>query len=546
MLPDELCERERRRGWRTGDGRRTARSVAADRALERCGEERGEDGRDLPHPATIRATPSKLRAPAPILLLAGAIALTSPTPASAASSCPAPRPARCLHVVVPLDRSGKVPGTIRIRAARIRSRRSVLPPIIGLTGGPGQAGVSFLSDYDYILPTGGRDLVMLDQRGTGASGLLRCRSLESRFARDVSRAVAACGRSLGARRSFYTSADSADDIEALRIRLGVPRIALFAVSYGTRVAVEYARRYPQRVERMILDSAVSIDAPDSLARETLGAVGRVLRAVCRTGCGGGQLHPVADLARLVPRLRQKPIRRVVRRGSRRVSISIGADDLLDLLFASDLNTPLMRRIPPAVRSAVAGNSGPLVRLELSLMSADSGSAESVSEFSSAVYLATTCEESTLLWDPTATPEIRRRQARAAADATPDSYFAPFDRLAGLHFGLLPVCGEWPARERVVEPDPPLPITVPTLVLSGDLDLRTPLEGARYLAALLHGKVVVEQGVGHGVLGRDPNGCATPAVEAFLAGRPLPQCQRSAGITIEPRAARHIVVPRPQL
>lgn len=481
-----------------------------------------------------------LRAPAPILLLAGAIALTSPTPATAATSCPAPRPARCLHVVVPLDRSGKVPGTVRIRAARIRSRNAVRPPIIGLTGGPGQAGVVFASDYDYILPAPGRDLVVLDQRGTGASGLLRCRSLEGSFDGDVAGAVGACGRSLGARRSFYTSADSADDIEALRVRLGVPQIALFAVSYGTRVAVEYARRYPRRVERMILDSAVGIDAPDSLARETLGAVGRVLRTICRTGCGGAQAHPVADLARLVPRLRNKPIRRVVRRGSRRVPISVGADDLLDLLFASDLNTPFMRRIPPAVRAAVGGNDGPLVRLKLSLSRGGSGTTEGISDFNSAVYAATTCEESTLAWDPTATPEIRRRQARAAADATPDSYFAPFDRLAGLNFGLLPVCGKWPARERVVEPAPALPITVPTLVLSGDLDLRTPLEGARYLAALLHGTVVVEQGIGHGVLGRDPNGCATPAVEAFLARRPLAQCHRNAAITIEPTARRSAV------
>jgi hypothetical protein len=59
---------------------------------------------------------------------------------------------------------------------------------------------------------------------------------------------------------------------------------------------------------------------------------------------------------------------------------------------------------------------------------------------------------------------------------------------------------------------------------------------------LHGKVVVEQGVGHGVLGRDPNGCATPAVDAFLARRPLPQCYRGAAITIVP-GARRIAVPR---
>ena len=87
--------------------------------------------------------------------------------------------------------------------------------------------------------------------------------------------------------------------------------------------------------------------------------------------------------------------------------------------------------------------------------------------------------------------------------------------------------------------------MPALVLSGNLDLRTPLEKARSLATALHGKLLVEQGIGHGVLGLDPNGCATPAVEAFLASRPLPRCERSASVTIE-RGARRLDIPRPGL
>ena len=207
----------------------------------------------------------------------------------------------------------------------------------------------------------GRDLVMLDQRGTGASGLLRCPSIEGDESAGFSRAVARCARRLGARRSFYTSADSAEDVEALRIRLGVPRIALFAVSYGTRVAVEYARRHPDRLERLILDSPIAAEGLDPLARDTLGAVPRVLRRLCRSGCGGAEAHPVADMARLVTRLRRAPIRRTVRRGNRTVRITLDADDLLGLLVSGDLDPSFMRRIPPAVRAALRGNSRPLVR-----------------------------------------------------------------------------------------------------------------------------------------------------------------------------------------
>jgi pimeloyl-ACP methyl ester carboxylesterase len=490
---------------------------------------------------TLRGTPWTLRALAPILFVI-ALALGSPAPAAAALSCPAPKPARCFIFAVPLDHSRKVDGGITIRAARIRSRRAVRPPIIGLTGGPGQAGVIFASTYDYLLPTAGRDLVVFDQRGTGASGLLRCPSLEGRITTTLTSAAGACGRRLRSRRSYYTSADSADDIEALRVHLGVPRIALYAVSYGTRVAVEYARRYPRHLERVILDSPVGIDAPDALARETLGAVGRVLRTICRIGCGDAQAHPVADLARLVPRLRASPIRRIVRRSGRRVPVRIGADDLLGLLVSGDLNPGFMRQIPPAVRAAVAGNFGPLVRLKLGVYEPGPGADERVSEFSSAVYAATTCEESTFAWDPTADSATRRKQALDALAATPASAFAPFDRDAALNFGLLSLCGDWPAPVRVVAPEPPLPKTVPTLVLSGNLDLRTPLENARRLATALRGKLVVEQGVGHSVLGSQNGGCAAAAVDAFLARRPLPRCNTNALIGIE-RSARRAAAPR---
>ncbi len=457
--------------------------------------------------------------------MVAALAAT-PSAASAASAaalpCPTAAPAYCLSVRVPLDRSGAVPGTIQIRAARIRSRRATRPPLIGLTGGPGQSGVVFAGDYDSILPTAGRDLVVLDQRGTGASGLLRCPTLEGRIEVSLAHAAAACAARLGVRRSFYTSADSAEDIEALRVRLGAPRIALYAVSYGTRVAVEYARRHPDRVERMILDSTIGIDEPDPLSRDTLAALPRVLRAVCRPGCGNVRTHPVSDLARLVKRLSRAPIRRVVRRNGRRVTVTVHREDVLDLLVSGDLSPGFARRIPAAVSAALRGDSGPLVALLFN--PANDEDSDPVSEFSWGVYAATSCEEGPFAWDPRADPTTRTVQARAQLAATPASELAPFDRGTALRFGLLALCNQWPAPVRVPAAEPPLPTTIPTLILAGEVDLRTPLEGARRLARALHGRLVIERGVGHGVLGANLAGCASPAVAAFLAARPLPVCR----------------------
>lgn len=476
-----------------------------------------------------------LRTTNSLLLLVATLAASPATASAAKFRCPASAPARCLSVVVPLDRSGAIPGTVRIRAVRLPSARASQPPLIGLTGGPGQAGVTFLDDYDFILPATGRDLVVLDQRGTGASGLLRCPTIEGRVERGIERSTAACGERLGARRSFYRSADSAEDLEALRIRLGAPKIALYAVSYGTRVAVEYASRYPDRVERMILDSPVGIDAPDPFARETLAAIAPVLRRVCRIGCGGANAHPVGDLKRLVARLRRSPIRQRVRRGGRSVTVRVTADDVLGLLVSSDLFPGFMRRIPPAIRSALGGNAKPLVRLTLSLDGAEDD--ERVSEFSAAVYAATTCEESPFAWDPAADPATRKLQARTALGALPAAEFTPFDPRSGRRFGPLSLCGSWPARERAIAPAPPLPTSVATLVLSGELDLRTPNTEARRLAIALRGRLVTERGVGHSVLGATFNGCATPAVTAFLARRSVPRCTRGGpAIGIGRRAA----------
>ena len=473
-----------------------------------------------------------------VLLFLVAAFAALPVPATArAAACPAAPEGRCFSLTVPLDRSGAVPGTIRLRAAKIASRRPRLPPVIGLTGGPGQAGVTYASTYDFVVPMANRDLVMLDQRGTGASGLLRCPSLE----RDGPRFPTggrgeACAQHLGVRRSFYTSADSAEDIEALRIRLGAPRIAFYALSYGTRVAVEYARRYPHRVERMVLDSPVAPDAPDSLAREVLGAVRRVLHTLCSTGCYGAEEHPVRDLRRLVARLRRAPIRHVLAPGR---FVSVTVDDLARMLRGADLEPEFMRRIPEAVRAALVGNSLPLVRLRLERRR--QGNRDSIADVNPTITTVTQCEEATLAWDDAASPEQRRIQARAVLDATPDAIFDPFDRPTGLNLGLLRLCGRWPARERVVAPPPPLPTTVPTLILSGDLDLRTPLENARRLADALHGRVVVEPGAGHFALYFGFDGCTRPAVKAFLADRPVPACRRrAANVVVQGATARAAV------
>jgi pimeloyl-ACP methyl ester carboxylesterase len=121
------------------------------------------------------------------------------------------------------------------------------------------------------------------------------------------------------------------------------------------------------------------------------------------------------------------------------------------------------------------------------------------DFSPGVFAATLCEESPTAWDRDADPATRRAQMLAALAAVPDTALGPFDRTAALKAGLWPVCGHWPAPTRPVQAARPLP-SLPFLILSGDLDLRTPLDGARRLAAQLPDATLVrERGWGHDVL-----------------------------------------------
>jgi pimeloyl-ACP methyl ester carboxylesterase len=457
------------------------------------------------------------------IVLALAALLVAAAPAAAARPAPCPRGIQCRTVTVPLDRSGAVAGRIALHVGLLRARHATRAPILALAGGPGQATVPFTRDFADELGTrrGGRDLVTLDTRGTGWSGLVRCRAYEQAFKASEVASATSCARELGERRAFYTSTDVAADIDAVRRRLGVPKIAVYGVSYGTRVALEYARRYPQHTDRVILDSPLEDGGSDAFSLSTLQAIPRVLHTLCGYGCGGAR-HPVADLRELAARLRAEPLRRWVRDGRSAIRLEITEDDLYSLLVTTDLFVPLMQAVPIVVQEALKGRYASLIGL---MRAADQLDAlGTLRDFSPGLFAATLCEESPVAWDRAADPATRRAQMLAALAAVPDRSLGPFDRQAALNAGIWPVCGHWPAPVRPAAPQRPLP-SVPFLLLSGDLDLRTPLDGAKRLAAQLPDAVLVkEPGIGHDVLSAGPDSCAGTETRRFLRGQAVRRCR----------------------
>ena len=176
--------------------------------------------------------------------------------------------------------------------------------LIALSGGPGQSAVSSASSFAISLEPALRRyrLAVLDQRGTGKSGVLNCPNLQRLRSLDAytPQAVAACASRIGPRRAFYSTADTVLDIDALRQALGADKIALMGISYGTHVALQYARAFPDHVDRLILDSIVGPDGPDPFLLDTYRNSRACSRAVRRTArCRNATKDPVADVGALV-------------------------------------------------------------------------------------------------------------------------------------------------------------------------------------------------------------------------------------------------------
>ena len=439
----------------------------------------------------------------------------------------------CARLSVPLDHSGSVAGTVSLRVQRVRSRaRRSRAPVFVLAGGPGQSATAVFSGdgLGALYPAyRNRDLIVVDQRGTGRSGALSCPALERADPLGAGRAAGACAARLGARRGFFTTADMVEDIEAIRRELGSPRIALLGTSYGTKVALAYALRYPAGVERLVLDSVVEAAGPDALYRDSFAAVPRILRSLCGSRCRSFTRDPVADLRRLVARLQARRLRGplVDRRGRRR-EVSMSRGELFAVLVAGDVAPELRAAFPGSVRAALTGDPAPLLRLRRRVLATGVGLTPR-RILSAGLYAATTCEETAFPWARSAppVPSERLRQATANSSGLADSEFAPFDRATALGNDLIRLCERWPtARPAPVFGPGPLP-DVPVLLLEGEDDVRTPLENARRVGVLFpRASLVVVPATGHSALGADRSGCARRAFGRFFAGRAVPtRCRR---------------------
>lgn len=479
-----------------------------------------------------------------VLLTAAMLALAGVLPARSLGAeiefkpCSNTNVLACGHLSVPLSPSGAAPGslrlTIRRRRAPVGNARSA---VVALAGGPGQAAIPFTESFAEVLGPilSTRDLIVFDQRGTGLSGALKCPAFKAR--RDPSspaQIVTRCAEQIGPGHGFYTTAETVADIEAIRVAGGYEKLVLYGTSYGTKIALQYAQAHPSHVEALVLDSVVEPNGPDPLHLGTFAAVPRVLRELCAfRGCAHITHDPVADLRKVVSQMGAHGLRGVAIDGhGRRHTVHISSAALLDMLVEGDVDPLLRAESPAAIRAAADGDAAPMVRM---LEHAAVGESEEEEpeqpgdpSFDNPLFFATICEEEQFPWSRAATAGQRIAEAVARIRSLPTGDFAPFSRADVLSFGDMPECAAWPfTRPAPPVSSEPLP-AVPTLIVSGAEDLRTPTSGARAIAAAIPGShLLVVPNTGHSALTTEPEQCALDALHALFASSAIKSCPAKA-------------------
>lgn len=436
--------------------------------------------------------------------------------------CPPVARIECGSVQVPLFHERPDGRTIDVAYARIRHRDTSLPAARGTVainpGGPGAATIPQAQAYDTDLADLLRDhdLLLIDVRGAGQSSPIGCGFTQVPSRREAfTRAIAACGRTLGTRARAFTSAETADDFEAVRVHLGIPRLDLFGQSYGSYLMTVYAQRHPTSVRSIVLSSGDPLDV-DMWARSNAGAVRLAFRRVCArstTGTCDGR-RTLRRLRRLARRLHADPI--PYRHGGERRLLDDTA--LAGIAAGADVQIGLL---PARIRAAARGDMRPLIEAAR-LIGPFSGSAAQDPAPDQGLTFTVVCNDYPTLWDRRARVRVRLRQFAARLARRSNRPYRPFSaRAYTATFGDRgDACIRWPDRRGPVQSTSgPFP-DVPVLALAGDLDTNVAARATRRAAAQFANAQFVEiPNAGHGPEA-EPSGCAASIVFDFVRNQRL--------------------------
>lgn len=400
---------------------------------------------------------------------------------------------RCGFYSVLEDRTKAGSKAIRLHVAVIPALRKepLADPVVILTGGPGQAA------SDFYLSGGGaferlrrdRDIVLIDQRGTGKSNRLDCELPDELTAKEFDRRqlpiyTRECLLKLPGDPRFYTTSVAVRDLDEIRAALGYERLNLYGISYGTRVAQHYLRRYPERVRTLALDGVVPVEA---VLGPQIGPAAQTAIDALLTRCAAvkecsiafpdlatqftqllTQVHSTASVALLDPRTGEH------------TSMPFGSAQLIVAIRLLSYSDDTASLLPYLISEASQGRLAPMAAQAAMVAN------RLTDQLANGMHNAVLCTEDT--------PFYTRE---ALADAAIDRAYMGRAFVDNLSAG----CEAWPRGLIDHDFHAPLKSDVPTLLLSGENDPVTPARFGELAAnAYANGKHVVFKGQGHGQLG----------------------------------------------
>ena len=436
--------------------------------------------------------------------------------------CPAGQPGWCGSIRRALEpgRNGSPTIPIGFEWLPASRRGAPLGTVVAVEGGPGFPSTGSIVEYRGIFGPllRERNLLLVDNRGTGKSGLIRCHALDSYP--PVARAsgprfagiVGACGRALNRRyrsargasvhaSDLFGTAYAAQDLRAVLRGLRLGRVDLYGDSYGSWFAQAFLARFPGVLRSVILDSTYPVGGLDPYYASS-GSSGRVaIDLVCARdpGCtaSAGTGSATARLSELLARVRAAPIRGTVPSvGGKRTQAVVDPRRLADLFQDAGSDPLVLGDLDASVRAALGGDPAPLLRLVA--QSAGNGGSADPGYFSDGAYMAVSCTDYPQLFSLQASPAARLRQLEAHVRVAPAGAFAPFTAREWVSISgysqPYDVCLDWP-RPRHRAPvlparNRPLPGSVPLLVLGGDLDDLTPISDSERFGPTLGRRVRV--------------------------------------------------------
>jgi len=419
-------------------------------------------------------------------------------------------PARCGALTVYEDRAAQSGRQISLRVAVIPalSRNPAPDPLFYITGGPGGASTQDFVQFAWVFEriNQERDIVLVDQRGTGQSHPLDCPMLPDDDTVSLSddeilkQSVAHCLEQLDADLDLYKTSIAMDDLDDVRAALGYEKINLYGISYGTRAALTYLRQHEDRVRTVILDGVLPQDEP--LGASIAGDAQRALDLIfdrCAADSACAQAFP--DLRQefhmLMESLEQEP--------AQVTAPHPATDEPTEVEFTSDALAATVRLFSYSQETAAllpllihtAQTSGDLSRLAAQYLIVSQELRDTISE---GMHHSVICaEDAPFYYDG--------EKFAGDTDAEMQSY------LGEIYLELEKVCALWPVTEVPADFKTPVSSDVPVLLLSGEADPVTPASnGGQAARTLTHSLHLVAPGQGHGIIAR---GCLPRVAADFI-------------------------------